>query len=349
MGRIVICECGQRNNLEIFRFGESRQCLACGRSLPLEQEVYKAEDFAPVVTGFEAEPGDDFGAANAFESPTALAVEAPPQPVNRSWEGSVRETIRNTDEGACCAKCRRVFRGDWDRNQRPEGIICHLCATQAEKDYVKPEDWLRRELYRPVPPRKVHQAPNPNEDELAKKKRKEILGLSVAAVVTLIAINVLPVEDWMALIFAADLDKAVDMPVAWAWVARGVNIAVSVLGQWLVLYTALAWSRLLYEGGLEENWTTLLYLAVAFTGMNELLSLASTYFIVLGPLAGILVGLAAVVFLYIKFLMIAERYPLRLESGFGFLLSWILCTFLMWPCTYVVHQAVQGIVSAIAL
>jgi hypothetical protein len=314
-------------------------------------DAYKAEEFSPVVTGFERGGNDDFSSANAFESPTAFAVEAPPPPVARTWEGSVRETVRsgNPQIADGCAKCRRVFRGDWDRHQRPEGAICHLCATQADKDYVKPEDWLRRELYRPVPPRKVHQAPEVDEDEVAKKKRKEIVVLSIAAVITLIAINVLPVEDWMATIFTADLEKAADMPVAWAWVARGVNILVGVLGQWLVLYTALGVSKMLYEGGLEENWPTLLYLAIAFTGMNELLSLAATYFRVLGPLAGILIGLAAVVFLYIKFLMIAERYPLRLESGFSFLLAWISCTLLMWPCTYVVHQAVQGIVSAIAL
>lgn len=349
MGRTVICSCGQRNNLEIFGFGESRQCLACGQPLPSGHEVYKAEEFAPVVTGFEEEPGGDFASANAFESPTALVVEAPPPPVSRTWEGSVRETIRNTDEGACCAQCRRLFRGDWDRHQRPEGIICHLCATQADKDYVKPEDWLRRELYRPVPPRKAQQAPDPNVEELAKKKRKEIILLSIVALVTLLVVNVLPVEHWMALIFAADLDKASDLPSAWYWVARTVNIAVSILGQGLVLYSALAWSRMLYEGGVEENWPTLAYLAVVFAGLNELVVLALTYFAVFGPLAGILVGMVATVGLIIKLLMIAERYPLRLESAFGFILSWFLCSFLMWPCTYVIHQAVQGIVSAIAL
>ena len=138
MGRTVICGCGQRNNLEIFGFGESRQCLACGQPLPSEHAVYKAEEFEPVVTGFEGEPGGDFGTANAFESPTALAVDAAPPPVTRSWEGSVRETVRTADPGACCTQCRRAFRGDWDMHQRPEGILCHLCASQAAKDFVKP-------------------------------------------------------------------------------------------------------------------------------------------------------------------------------------------------------------------
>lgn len=350
MGRYITCPCGQRNDIEAFQFGEARQCLACGTMLPREADYYKAEEFAPLATDFARAPGGDFSTANEFESPSSLAEEqAAPPPVERAWEGRVREAVPAAVEGVRCVRCNRAFRGAWDQHASPDGLVCHICATQAEKDYEVPADWLRRELYRPSPPRKLQQAPDPNADEAKRKKRKEIIMLSAAAVVTLIAINILPVEAWVARIFAADLERAADLPSAWYWVSRGVHIVVSIFGQGLTLYAALAWTKLLYEGGLEENWRTLTGLAIVFTVLNELTVLAAKYFIVFGPAAGILIGMAAVVGFMTKMLLISDRYPLRVESGFSFLLSWIACGLLLWPCTFAVHQVLQGIVSAIAL
>lgn len=350
MGRSVICSCGQRNVIDGYQFGEAPQCLSCGRLLPMGTSGYKAEEFVPVVTDFEFAPSEQFGSANEFESPSAVAAEpAAPTPAIRAWQGGVREGVSAPDVSSSCAGCGRAFRGAWDLHTRPKGNFCHICATQAEKDYVKPEDWLRRELYRPVPPRKLNAAPDPTAEEVALKKRKEVILLAIVGAVTLILINLLPVERWMALLFASDLDKAADLPSAWYWAIKAVNIAVSILSQGVVLYAALSWTRLAYEGGLAENWPTLAYLSVVFAVLNELVALAAKYFVVLGPAAGILTGMAAVVTLYIKMMMIAERYSLRMESGISFFLSWALCSLLLWPCTLAIHQLVQGIVAAIAL
>lgn len=350
MGRFITCSCGQRNDIEAYQFGEARQCLGCGKMLPRESDYYKAEAFTPLATDFAAGPGGDFLTANEFESPSTLAEDpVPPAPVERAWEGRVREAIPASVEGVRCVRCNRAFRGSWDQHERPDGLVCHICASQAEKDYQVPEDWRRRELYRPTPPRKVQQAHDPAADEAAKKKRKEIIVLSIIAVVTLVAINVLPVEKWIAGIFSADLERAADLPAAWFWVSRGVHFIVSVLGQGLILYAALAWTKLLHEGGLQENWPTLTGLAIVYTLLNEGTMLAAKYFIAFGPAAGILIGMAAVVGLMIKMLLVWDRYAIHMESGFAFLLSWIACSFLMWPCTFAIHQVLQGIVSAIAL
>lgn len=349
MGRSIICSCGQRNNIDGFGFGEVPSCLACGQPLRSGGGDYKSEEFSPLFGGLSTETGGDFSTTHAFESPSSIADEPAPPPVQRAWEGRVRETVRTLDEAARCARCDRAFRGDWDMHRQPDGVVCHICHTQAEKDYIKPEDWLRRELYRPAPPRKVHQQPHPDTEEQERKKRKEIITLSIVAVVTLIIINVLPVEKWMAMVFVSDLDKASDLPSAWYWVVRVVNIAVSTIGQGITLYAALAWSRIAYEGGIEENWPTVAYLAVVFTILNELVTLAATYFLVFMMLYRILVGLAATVALMIKLMMISERYPLRIESAMSFCLSWLLCSLLLWPCKFAIHQLVQGIVAAIAL
>lgn len=345
MGRAVVCSCGQRNDIEGFRYGEAVQCLACGQLLPLANEAYKAEEFELAAPDLER----GFGTENPFESPSPQVDASVPPPTERAWEGRVREGMGTSEDNARCARCARAFRGAWDIHRKPEGLLCHICASQADKDYVVPEASLRRELYRPEPPRKIHRAPDPGLDEAARKKRKEIMAFSAVAVVTLAAALIFPVEDWIAAIFSADLGKAPDLPVAWFWVARGVHLLVSALGQGLTLYLALAWSRLLYEGGIAENWPALTYLAVVFTILNELVMLAATYFVVMGPVGGLLVGMAATVALIIKLLMISERYTLQLEGCVSFFMSWVLSGFLLWPCTFAVHQLLQGIVSALAL
>lgn len=331
MGRYITCPCGQRNDIEAFQFGEARQCLACGAMLPREADYYKAEEFAPLAADFAGGPGGDFSTANEFESPTSLAEEPlASQPIERAWEGRVREVVPAAVEGVRCVRCNRAFRGAWDQHARPDGLVCHICAVQAEKDYEVPDDGRRRELYRPEPPRKIQQAPDPEALEKAQKKRKEIILFSVVAIAILVAVNVFPVEDWMATIFSADAGKAPDLPVAWYWVSKAVGVAVTFLGQGIILYAALKWTRLLYDGGLGENWPALAYLAVVFSLMDEF------------------VGGNIITFI-IKVLMISERFPLRMDNGFSFLLTWSLCGLLLWPCNFAIHMALQGIVSAIAL
>lgn len=350
MGRSIVCSCGQRNNIDGFGFGEAPTCLACGRALrTVGDGGYTAEEFVPVVGDLATDPVGDFRSTDAFESPSGMDEAPVTPPVQRAWEGRVRETVRREDEAARCARCQRAFRGDWDMHSHPEGVCCHICHTQAEKDYVKPEDWLRRELYRPAPPRKIQPRAHPEAAEKERQRKTEIITLSVAAAATLLFINIFPVERWVALLFASDMEKAADLPAAWYWVVRGVNIAVNTLGQGITLYAALTFSRIAYEGGIEENWPTVAYLAVVFTILNELVTLAASYFMVFMMLYGVLVGLAATVALMIKLLMIAERYALRVESIMSFCLSWMLCSLMLWPCTFVIHRLVQGLVAAIAL
>lgn len=362
MGRSITCPCGQQNLVDVFGAGEVAYCFACGRPLAREPEpaarVWDSDPFKPEAPEF-AEPSG----TNPFESPDpeqgdggviTFSVEKPeivaPVVEPRAWAGQVREVVREEVSGEHCAQCRRPFRGEWDRNARPEGAICHLCASRADQNYEVPSDWMKRELYRPAPPRKLRQQqPGPEVDEAQRKKRREIVALSIVAVLTLVVVNVFPVEDWAAALFTADREKAAALPGIWNWVARGVNFLVSVIGQVITLYMALAWSRLLYEGGWDENWPTLTYLGVVFAIFNELVMLAMVLFMVLGPAVGILTGMAALVTFAIKMLMISERYPLRIEGGITFLLSWIVCGLMFWPCTFALHRLLNGLLSAILL
>ena len=332
MGRYITCSCGQRNDIEAFQFEEARQCLACGKLLPREADYYKAEEFAPVATDFSSGPGGHSGTANAFESPTSLTEEPPaPPPTERAWEGRVREVAPAAAvEGVRCARCNRTFRGAWDQHARPDGFVCHICASQAEKDYKVPDDGRRRELYRPAPPRKIQHAPDPEAGKATQKKRQEIIRISVVAVLALVAVNIFPVEDWMATIFRADASKAPELPVVWHWVSKAVGVGVTFLGQGIILYAALKWTNLLYDGGLGENWPTLAYLAVVISLMDEFIG-------------------GNIITFIIKLLMISERFPLRIDNGISFLLTWSLCGVLLWPCNFAIHQVLQGIVSAIAL
>lgn len=358
----MTCPCGQQNRIDVFGAGEVPYCLACGRPLVREPEpvarVWDSDPFKPEAPEFA-----ESDAANPFESPAppqggdgviTFSVERPdaaaPDVQSRAWAGQVREVVPEAVSGEHCAQCRRPFRGEWDRNVRPEGAICHLCATRADQNYEAPTDWMKRELYRPAPPRKLQQnQPGPEVDEAQRKKRREIVALSVVAVVVLVVVNVFPVEEWAAALFTVDREKVAALPGIWNWVARGVNFLVSVIGQVITLYMALKWSRLLYEGGWGENWPTLTYLGVFFAFFNELVILAMALFTVLGPAARILTGMAALITFVFKMLMISERYPLRLEGGIGFLLSWCLCGLMLWPCTYAIHRLLHGLLAAILL
>lgn len=353
MGQSVLCSCGRRNDLDSYGYGEPRICVACGGPLPqvpVTLGAYQKDGFAPVVTGLDSQ--DDAGGPSVltgFESPTPEEPATDPVSGTRAWHDRVPEPTTSGDtDGARCARCQKAFRGAWDRHERPEGAICHICSTRADTAHTPPTAEQRRELLRPDPPKKTVPAPQSDSVEPS-TKRREMLVLGAIAIIVLVFINVFPVEEWAALLFAADLSKAEGLPVLWHWVARVGNFVISVLVHSATLYVALAWTGLLFEGGLRSNAWSLLQLGVCFALLNMGVDFIHTYFGVFGTAAGILAGLALIVSLVIKLLMIAARFPLRLEGGVAFFLAWALAGLVMKPCMVALHQLVQGVVAAVAL
>ena len=352
MGQPVICSCGQKNNLDSYAYGEPRLCVACGNALPHQPvafSAYKKDGFVPEVTGLDEEAGSQGSVPlTGFESPSAEEPVPEPTPASRPWQGRIREMPPAVADEARCARCNRSFRGDWDRHPRAEGILCHLCATQADQTYKPPSPELRRELFRPDPPKKLPPVTAPNKLDSVKTK-KELLLLTGVAISVLVLVNVFPVEQWAALLFTSDLSKAENLPAAWQWLARIAGFALGATANGITLFAALSWTQLLHPGGIKQNLGPLIYLGVVFAALNLAVLYATRYFGVFGPAAGILIGLALIISLMIKMLMIAGQFHIRMEGGVGFFLAWALASLLMKPCIFAMEMLVHGIIAAIAL
>ncbi len=356
MGQAIVCECGQRNDLAVFGYGEEKLCLSCGKALRLPEAVLLEESFEAVVStdAFEADDQHRINdGLNSFESPTpseqteGVASPTPDRSApTRAWSEGIREVASEGVEGTC-ARCGRPFRGDWDRNPHADGDVCHLCAVRADDAYKVPTFTERNDLMRPKPPRPVART----EEKIPSKweeHKQGILILSGVGICSVIAVTVLPVEYWMAALFAPDRERAQDLPVAWMWVVKVLGFVASAFGQGLGLYVTLALLELLYED-MRDNLPSIIFLGIAFAVMNAMVDWGTAHFGVFGLAAGILLGMAFIVSFIIKLLMISARFPLRMEGGCGFVLAWFLCSLLLGPAMRMVEQLLGALVAAIAL
>lgn len=363
MGRDITCGCGQLNRIDAYVYGEPRYCVACGRRLSetggdpaiaaslFPEEAFPADPFAPATGEFESPPPTE-EPSRAFESPGAPVESEPESPaVSRAWQDGIREHAARPGPAGCCARCQRPFRGAWDVNQRPGGDLCHICATQADRAYAPPSENERRTLYRPDPPRTRPPEPEPGDsDESRARKKREILVFVGIAAITLLLVNVLPVETWVAMFFSAAPENAADLPRAWIWVIRTMNFGISVCAHAAALYLALHLIGALDGERFRDDLPTLAWLGVVFTILNLFVNFAGNYFgMVFGPVAGILMGLALLVSLMIKLLLIANHFPARMEGAIGFLMCWAFASLLLKPCVFVTHRLFHGLIAAIAL
>jgi hypothetical protein len=65
--------------------------------------------------------------ADEEEAPKATVTAAPPRP-----QSMVPPPPKPPPVADQCARCKRKFRGDWDRVDAFDGVICHICANKAD-------------------------------------------------------------------------------------------------------------------------------------------------------------------------------------------------------------------------
>ncbi|MCF6285386.1 MAG: hypothetical protein L3K26_09380, partial [Candidatus Hydrogenedentes bacterium] len=275
-------------------------------------------------------------ALTSFESPSTIAgpeEEAVSQhpPEKRVWMEGVRETAAD-GETERCARCSRTFRGAWDRHETAKGVLCHLCAVQADESYQPPSQNEKRELYRPAPPKKVAAPQAAGASEEQARKKKGLLILAVVGTVTVVGAMVFPVEVWVAEFFTSDMEQAQDLPAAWYWLAVVLGFLVSALGQGGALYATLGMMDLLYDEP-RDNLFAVAYLGIAFAILD---------LIAFGMILGLL-------FFVVKLMMISERFHLRAEGGAGFVIIWFLVSLILGPAMVMVDLMLRGIVAGIAM
>lgn len=153
----VHCPCGNEMVMSEFAVGMRTTCPACGSPLtvswqnsrPLDSDEQPVASASTPDARVEAFASDD----------TEEVVFQPQEPSSRAGKHH-------------CARCGRPFRGDWDRYQSPEGIVCNICAnlvreadaSKLSAGYVRPIDTVRLEHdEEPVPLPTVE----PDEEELS--------------------------------------------------------------------------------------------------------------------------------------------------------------------------------------
>lgn len=130
----VTCTCGHRIVVSEFALGMTNRCPGCKEPL--------------TVTLKNSRPLDQDGPRPEAPEPAAAAA-----PMASPFDAAEPErTVR--DPKKHCARCGRVFRGDWDRYRAPEGTVCHICRHQA----VKPEEQSITGFIEPVESLKIDAA-----------------------------------------------------------------------------------------------------------------------------------------------------------------------------------------------
>ena len=150
--RIYICGCGYEKHVQGTTRGEI-VCDLCGAEID-ESMLRKSSDDSPAPSSSPSAASEPPTSAvpshvrAAFEEP-----ETPPSPVPETRPASPAESrasiplaaeppMSSFDElepvatppaapGTVCARCNRPFKGDWDRVEGEEGIICYNCSNLA--------------------------------------------------------------------------------------------------------------------------------------------------------------------------------------------------------------------------
>lgn len=129
----VNCPCGNEMVMSEFAVGMRTTCPVCGHPLtvnwqnsrPLDSDAHSSA--APVAEEVATRDASPFAAEKPEETPRAGKHH--------------------------CDRCGRPFRGDWDRHQTGQGMLCHICVnlvrqvdpTDTSSGYIAPIDTLRLE------------------------------------------------------------------------------------------------------------------------------------------------------------------------------------------------------------
>lgn len=271
MHLIVECPCGQRMRVPAERRGRRGKCVTCGAVLPIDETTIRdAQPERASVASFESDgdpepvPHTPLHLLREPAAPTAPEPQsqnpwadsnAPEQampdftePLHRAdpWAPSraeVREVRRD-----CCARCGREFRGEWDRHTRDEGIICNICANRADHVAIPPAT---------APPLPAGTVAPPTREELRAfrgladkppepdpNRYRGLKPFLITFAVVMLAIVVLPVEDWIARLSERELnDTPETLAPVWHRVTWSMVLVFVFLKEWLAVFFGILSAR----------------------------------------------------------------------------------------------------------
>ena len=304
MHLVVECACGQRMRVPEERRGKRGKCVNCGAVLRIDDTtIYREVKEKAGVASFESDGDPEPAPARAFQA--APEPQVPPEPertAHNPWGDDEHaahaapdfiDPIRRPDPWAsrravvkevrrdCCVRCGRDFRGEWDRHEKEDGTVCNICANLAEH-IAPPMDAPRLPDHLVAPPTRDElramrglESEKPQTDPDRYRGLKPFLAIFG---VVMLAILVLPVEEWVADISVRELNDAPKQLTPFS--VRGLWALVLVfifVKEWLAVFLGV-----LLSGGDRDR-----FLVEAFDAAKYALILSffayGSNFIFIGP------------------------------------------------------------------
>ena len=222
---VIRCACGQAMRATRADLGKTGRCVACGRAVRVQESATPAvrisefesdggigpsiREMTDVPARFTAGkqrenpavyagPGDSMQRLHELwgeqETPVPAEPALPPRAVARTPVPAAPDRTR-------CARCGRALRGDWDRHEREEGLLCNVCARQLPPERTPWDPPVERGT---IPPPSDHElrelARLTNRREKPPRdpdKYRTLPAFLAFGATTLLLIWLLPVEEWL--------------------------------------------------------------------------------------------------------------------------------------------------------
>ncbi len=158
----LICTCGFTTFASRNDFGTSVACSNCGAELEVDESLAAPEAAPAPEAGHDQtlpetpeertpqararSPFEDDDAEEQEPTRGPFTLEPAPESADTSFANLIEEerpkvgsqhviieTESSLDKrtGEKCTKCGREIRGDWDRLETDDGVICYICSNQA--------------------------------------------------------------------------------------------------------------------------------------------------------------------------------------------------------------------------
>lgn len=292
------CACGHRTQVSEFAVGMKTRCSACGQNVTV-----KADPVAPTKRTGEQEP----------------RAHIPPE-LAQQW--------RDASGLGACPRCKKPFRGEWDRVESTHGIVCNQCAHLASEDAPKPLKPVPVPVESPIFSIGSYFPAKPVEPDEAsapfgwdpKVFRMWVLVAGLAVIVLAIVLTFTEGTSVRPLESSAVPGEEVAVEPISPWAAHLVEGLVHVskfMAAWIALYLILSRTNSLPNDTLLKNLVSVGLVALAIYGVEVATARVTaqvTGFLIIAFLVPIVVRVIILYFLH-------EFYGLTLGQ---LLLYWLL-------------------------
>ncbi|GMV99249.1 MAG: hypothetical protein AMXMBFR84_03880 [Candidatus Hydrogenedentota bacterium] len=298
----VLCvACGQVNRVASAPIGSSIRCKSCNRPVTLTEE-------------------------NAV--PTGEGETAAPMEIVYGEDNAMRAASRR--QGKDCDRCGKPFRGDWDKHETENGLLCNICANQ----YREPDPGFSNRI-EPIEDNELPFAdckPSVNPDEPPPKTpfEENMQKVAIVGAIFVVGLGILFFfYDPQPLPSIADeesaqqaiADTAKDVPSLVYFIAYAFRFGAGIAAQFIALYLILSWTKNLPNDTLWKNIIALAVIAVALSAINMV------------PCFGTFLAVAFVIYLYRVDWQ--EAFIFLILTSLAHILVWVAGQFVVGALTWV--------------